>query len=507
MIGQVVAIGTGFRGAMSYLLSGGRENPDPDRVAWTATRNLMIDDPDFAPRLMRATANQSIRCKKPLYHLVISWRQEENPTREDMEMVADTTLGDLDLAEHQVVYVAHRDTDHQHMHIVINRVHPETGRAWHRSNDYQRIELSLARQAQEMKLEPVHGRFNNPERFRDVPRRAPQGEVQANIRHGKDAPLPQFSKEQIVGRRVLLGPAFENAKTWDDLQRGLSEQGMRLVAKGQGLVLAGDDGFMKLSDMGKQIRLGMLEQRFGESFADYDQRREHEQARQEDVPAHKTLDGRPDPTGAEIQPRRQKQPHGTGATDDTPTSTSHNSSKPEQDNPAADRLKAYDEQDIERRREEARQRREQRVASKPFAAADGGQDDAPPKALVQNNAAPPTEQPPENLRGTAFEQLSAARGELDLARAMHKMGIIGDAQLKKSRDELAAARKNLEPHLSLEEKMSQGVWEALKDKKPAPKHQSEAQRKKAQEKERLRQLRKKKKRKQKRQDPEQEQGR
>lgn len=499
MIGKVAATGSGFKGAMSYLLSGGKDNPDPNRVAWTATRNLLTDDPAFAPRLMRATATKSTRCKKPVYHLVISWRAEETPSRETMELVGDSTLADIDLAEHQIVYIAHRDTDHQHMHIIVNRVHPETGRAWHQGNDYKRIELSLHRQAMELKMQPVHGRFNNPEMFRDVPRQARDGEVQANIRHGKDRPLPQLSKQQIVGRRVLLGPAFENAKTWDELQRGLSTQGMRLTAKGQGLVLAGDDGFMKLSDMGKQIRLGLLEQRFGESFADYDQRREAEH--QQDAP-HQIDE-------AVLQPRPKDR-----ADRDIPekkTSPQHRHGeqrKPEEDDQGEEQHD-FDEDLRAQQREEARQRREQRVASTPVAgAADGGQDDTPPNALFRDTTASPDRQPLETPRAAAFDELAAARGTHTLARAMHKMGIISDDQLKKSKDTLAEARDNLDPHLTLEEKMAQGVWEALKDKKPAhkPKEQSAADRQKAQAKEQLRQ-RRKKKRKQKRHDPEQEQDR
>jgi hypothetical protein len=37
-------------------------------------------------------------------------------------------------AEHQVLYVAHNDARHPHLHLIINRVHPDTGRAL---NDWQ----------------------------------------------------------------------------------------------------------------------------------------------------------------------------------------------------------------------------------------------------------------------------------------------------------------------------------------------------------------------------------
>ena len=80
MIGKVAATGSGFHGAISYLVHGKLGQKNPDRVAWRAVRNLMTDDPKLVTRIMRSTATRSRRCEKPVYHLVISWRRDENPT-------------------------------------------------------------------------------------------------------------------------------------------------------------------------------------------------------------------------------------------------------------------------------------------------------------------------------------------------------------------------------------------------------------------------------------------
>ena len=37
-------------------------------------------------------------------------------------------LGELGLGEHQCIYALHRNTDNYHLHLAINRVHPETER-------------------------------------------------------------------------------------------------------------------------------------------------------------------------------------------------------------------------------------------------------------------------------------------------------------------------------------------------------------------------------------------
>lgn len=38
----------------------------------------------------------------------------------------------LRLQEHRALIVSHGDQDHPHMHLLINRVHPETGLVWNR---------------------------------------------------------------------------------------------------------------------------------------------------------------------------------------------------------------------------------------------------------------------------------------------------------------------------------------------------------------------------------------
>ena len=124
MIGKAAA-GSGFRGLVNYLVLGKLGEENPDRVLWSDVRNLAVNDPVMAPRIMRATANQSTRADEPVYHLIVSWSREEDPSEEVMRRVGGTTLEDLKLQDHQALMIAHDDTDHKHLHIVVNRIHPE----------------------------------------------------------------------------------------------------------------------------------------------------------------------------------------------------------------------------------------------------------------------------------------------------------------------------------------------------------------------------------------------
>jgi hypothetical protein len=279
MIGKVPDQGKSFRGVVNYLLFGKKNEPKPERVAWVETRNLLVTDPKQAATLMRLTAQKSKRVKTPVYHYVISWRHDETPTDDIMRLVADTTCGDLGLEEYQMLYVCHRDTDHQHVHIVVNRVHPESGRAWKNSHDYRRIECSLRRQAESMGMEYVPGRHNDPEKFYGQSRGPVNAERQRN-RRLKQRDLPRFDKAARSEYQERLHQLVLDATSWAALDSRLGAEGFAVLRKGQGLVLANATGAMKLSELGKDIRLKGLEERFAGSFAEFDEERTQQQAMQ-----------------------------------------------------------------------------------------------------------------------------------------------------------------------------------------------------------------------------------
>src|SRR2546427_5730445 len=122
-----------------YLMRG-RSGEETARVAWTAGRNLGLDDPELAAVLMQAIADQNLRVEVPVYHLTINFDATDPVTPAEMQDVADRVLAGLRLAEHQALMVAHQDRAHPHVHLMGNPVHPETGVAWGRWQERPRIE-------------------------------------------------------------------------------------------------------------------------------------------------------------------------------------------------------------------------------------------------------------------------------------------------------------------------------------------------------------------------------
>ncbi|CFX05554.1 Relaxase/mobilization nuclease family protein [Candidatus Filomicrobium marinum] len=273
MIGKIPKAGRGFKGITSYLLNGPR-TPEPengrtderafakkDRVLWVDTHNLITRDPKQAMRIMRATANKSRRCKSPVYHFVISWTPEENPSEDLKRRIVADTCADLGLADHQRIVIAHDDTRHAHVHVVINRVHPDTTKAWNRQQDWVRLETSLARQAKAHGLLFVPGRHNSKE-LSQQPRDARDPEYQLTRRKRQPSPPKKWSLKTIAAERRRIIALFTVARSWDELGSALAANGLRLEGKGQGHVIRDANGEVKLSQFSKDIRVAKLEQKF-----------------------------------------------------------------------------------------------------------------------------------------------------------------------------------------------------------------------------------------------------
>lgn len=265
MIGKIPKAGRGFKGLVSYLLNGALSTERPplleDRVLWTETHNLLTRDPKHAMRIMRATANKSRRCKSPVYHFVISWTPEENPSEDLKRRIVADTCADLELVEHQRVVIAHDDTRHAHVHVVVNRVHPDTGKAWNRQQDWVRLEQSLARQAAQHGLLFVPGRHNT-DRLQGQPRKARDPEYQQSRRKGQPSPSMVWPRSRIAAERAHIAALFNTATSWTQLSTALANHGLALHRKGQGHVLRDHAGEVKLSQISKTIRIAALENRF-----------------------------------------------------------------------------------------------------------------------------------------------------------------------------------------------------------------------------------------------------
>lgn len=142
------ATGTSFNGAFLYYTHDKREEGEDirltaDRVDWMEFRNLATDDPHIASSIMAATAKSQDDLKRQagaslagyksdqaVYHYSLGWSPSEKDglTKAEMMRAANESIRALGADANQAALIAHNDTAHPHVHVIINRVNPENGK-------------------------------------------------------------------------------------------------------------------------------------------------------------------------------------------------------------------------------------------------------------------------------------------------------------------------------------------------------------------------------------------
>ncbi|MCY3612028.1 MAG: relaxase/mobilization nuclease domain-containing protein, partial [Gemmatimonadetes bacterium] len=92
---------------------------------------LMAATARAAPDLKRLAGGSpgGRKLAKPVLHYSLSWARDETPDKGEVSRAVDESLVALGLEGHEALIVAHEDTRHPHVHVIANRVDPETGKA------------------------------------------------------------------------------------------------------------------------------------------------------------------------------------------------------------------------------------------------------------------------------------------------------------------------------------------------------------------------------------------
>ena len=218
---------------------------------------------DTAAGEMQGVASLNDRCKDAVCHYELSWPPGERPTRPQWTDSAVQTLKALGYEHHQYMVVAHDDKRHFHIHVMVNKVHPQTLRAPTRYNNW------LALDAAARRLEAKYGWAHTPgmtrwdeeskqavpisrsERIALRSARQQPTNAAAKFEHYHDAESLQTYVRREVAPAVRSLLTRRNV-TWDHLHRLLSKAHLRLEKSGSGgyTVLAIDRNIrVKASDV------------------------------------------------------------------------------------------------------------------------------------------------------------------------------------------------------------------------------------------------------------------
>ena len=201
------------------------------------SNNLL--DFETAAYVMQATAEKNRRCDDPVCHYELCWPPGEMPTREQWTICALYTLRKLGYQDHQYMVVAHDDRAHFHIHIMVNKVHPETYRAPTPFRNW--FTLDAAARALEAKYGWAHtaGPIRWDEESKQAVRtsRSERNALRAARQHptGAAAKVEHYHDEESLQSYVRqeVAPSVRQLLvrrkvTWDDLHILLSKAHLRL---------------------------------------------------------------------------------------------------------------------------------------------------------------------------------------------------------------------------------------------------------------------------------------
>jgi hypothetical protein len=228
----------------------------------------------------------------PVYHFDVSWMEGEHPTRDQLESAARHFIDGLGFGKCQTFWAVHRDTDNDHLHIVVNKVvvDPENGRvaiAEKPRFDY-RILACLAREMEigqgwerapghyvavephpgdkkimTMKEAATRGLWNEDwEKQKKLSRNA----VRAEHNLGGGESFQSWVSEEPA--RALYETIHRPGATWAKVHETLAQFGVGIEPKGSGMVVTAmlNDGRVlaaKASQLGKWASKSALEKYLG----------------------------------------------------------------------------------------------------------------------------------------------------------------------------------------------------------------------------------------------------
>ena len=249
-----------------------------EKCAYYGARGFLTDDPAVQAIEMIELAEAAARSGDPITHYVLSFGEGERPTPEQIEAAVDIFLEECgrrrgrgpslhDWTRHQVMYALHSDTGHYHVHLVINRVDPDSERPVEIDGGW---DVEVGHRAGVRNEEQQGWRRENNKRYRlgedgdlvrltpnatELPRQPTQRQIDAERRTGEP------SAARLAIERA--GPVIEGAESWADVHSRLRGAAMRYERRGSGAVVMVGDIAVKASRVARRASLRALEARLG----------------------------------------------------------------------------------------------------------------------------------------------------------------------------------------------------------------------------------------------------
>jgi hypothetical protein len=188
---------------------------------------------------MDMVATQNSRCNDPVWHVILSWPEQERPSPDQIFESARFCLEHMGMAGHQYVFSIHDDTDNLHCHLTVNRINPVSLKAASLYNDH----FTLDHCCRELELRHGWKHDNGPYvinvegvivRSQDTYKSTPSAARQMEYFGDKES-LFSYAKDKCQHRLEML--FVHECYSWNDIHEVLHTAGLELRKKGKGLAI------------------------------------------------------------------------------------------------------------------------------------------------------------------------------------------------------------------------------------------------------------------------------
>ena len=243
-----------LRKLVPYMLRGKGE----ERCTWYMAGNLegldRREDAELAVEVMEVLQQGNVRAKgSKTYHLVISFHPEDRRLAPaELQDVVRRAVAAARLGEHQYIAVRHSEQEHEHLHVAVNKIHPETLKIHHPYRAVPAFQALASVLEQELGLHRV-----DRTRGRSQSHRARDFEAHRGV-------------ESFSGwacRTIGDARGHNRIGSWPALHDELARFGVRLVRRGNGLAIVDatrPNLACKASALGREWSKQRLCERYGE---------------------------------------------------------------------------------------------------------------------------------------------------------------------------------------------------------------------------------------------------
>jgi len=256
MIIKIPAIKPGTRSSFARLAQYIADAPrDGEKVRFQGFANCVSDSLEDARWEIEATQAQSTGSHADkTYHMIVSFELGERPDKAVLDDIEQSLAEAIGLGEHQRISAVHDDTSHLHIHIAINKVHPETLRVLTPYRDYKKVQVTARDLEHKHGLKvliPAKDKQNRSARSADV------------AAHAKIVTFNEWAK--VALKDPLIAVLDDETCSWARVHEALAEQGVLIKPRGHGLIITTENGrlYVKPSELDRRFSKAALENILG----------------------------------------------------------------------------------------------------------------------------------------------------------------------------------------------------------------------------------------------------